>query len=463
MTDETERKTLVHAAAEVSVDPNYTTAFLSVSAPENGGLEMTFEKAMAAVQAKKVSYGIDEDAIRSVIENKRYDENVCIARWTPPVNGIDGAIKYNFSTDNTIAPVQNERGDVDYKNLGLVRNITQGTVIATITFPTEGTPGQDIMGRKVNQKKGSPAKYTLGKGTALANGDSEIIAAIDGNLEYANGAFSVSETLIIKEDVDVSSGNIDFIGSVEIRGSVYEGFKVSSKKNIAVRGSVNGAELNARGDITINTGCVNSTVKAKGMVKIGFCENSRIYSDKDIECGSFIGGEVFCGGTINATGKGIMIGGKYTALENIEAGSIGSENYTKTLITLGNNAVLSEERDALNRSVAEMEDKIDQLGKILDTLTEIAKKSKLTPEREQMKAEAVRNRLKMQMEIKRATQRIAQIEQSLMVSQSLSVSARKSFYPGVTLRINDCVLQVNVETSHSRATIRDGEIVFVPF
>lgn len=455
-------KNLVHAAVEISVDPNCTSAFMSISAPENGGLDITMQRARAAVDEKMISHGIIEEAIRDAVENKRYGENICIARWTPPIDGVDGTIKYNFSKDNNIAPVQNSKGDVDFKNLGLVREIRAGTVIASITFPTEGTPGKDITGKPVPQKKGVAAKYTVGKGTVLTGGDTEIIAAVDGNLEYEQGAFVVNEELIIKEDVDVSSGNIEFLGSVSVRGNVCEGFRIVSKKNITVRGSVNGAEIIADGNITVGTGAVNSTIKAAGAIKLGFCENCKVTSGKDIECASFIGGEVFCGGSINATGKGVMVGGKYTALENISAGTIGSENYSRTLITLGNNAVLSEERDNLNRLIAELEDKIDQLGKVLDTLAEFAKKAKLPPEREQMKAEAVRSRIKMQMEVKKHNQRIAQIEQCLLVNQTLTVSVRKSMYPGVTLRINDCVLPVNTETSYSRATIEHGEIVFKP-
>lgn len=463
MAEELERKTLVHAIAEVSVDPNYTTAFMSITAPENGGMDITFQRAMAAIAEKKISFGINEDAVRDAVENKRYGENICVARWIAPVDGVNGEIKYLFRKDAAVAPVEGEKGIVDYKNLGLVRNITQGTVIAEISFPTDGKPGKDIMGRPVHQKKGVPAFYTVGVGTALANDDSQIIAAVDGNLTFTNGCFCVDEELIIKNDVDVSSGNIEFIGSVTVRGGICEGFKVVSKKNITVGGTVNGAQLIADGDINVKAGCINSTITAKGDIKLNFCENSVIRCDSNVESSSFVGGEVFARGNIIAAGKGVMVGGKYTALANIDAGTIGSENYLKTLITLGNNAVLSEERDGLNRSNAEMEDKIDQLGKILDTLAEFAKKGKLSPEHEQLKAEAVRSRLKMQMEIKKNSLRIMQIEEALKVNQTLSVSAKRSFFPGVTIRINDCVLHVNVETAHSRATIEDGEIVFKPY
>ncbi len=459
---ESEKKIIVHSAVEVSVNPNHTAAFMSFTRPENGGIDITVEKVMAALNEKNVSYGILNNDIELAVEQKRYDENICVAKWDAPQDGTDGTIKYFYNIENYAAPVENENGIVDYKNLGIVRNITAGTPIAAITMPTEGEPGKDITGRVVLQKKGVPAKVNVGKGTSLVDDGKQIIAAVDGNLVYKNGAFQVDETLIINGDVDVSSGNIDFIGAVVVKGSVYEGFRVTSKRDISINGSVNGAELSADGNINIKIGSINSQIECKSSVKLGFCENTKVRADGDVESASFVGGEVFAGKKIIASGKGVIMGGKYTALDGIEASVIGSEKYVKTLITLGNNAVLSEERDKLEKQIAEFEDKADQLGKILVTLNELSKKAKLSPEREQLKTEALRNRLKLQSEVKKSKLRISEIDETLQLTQNLSVACKRVIYPGVTLRINSCVLQVNAATNHARATVDGGEIVFKP-
>ena len=44
MTDAKDGK-IIHAAAEISIDPNCTTAFMTLEPPANGGLEMTVDKA----------------------------------------------------------------------------------------------------------------------------------------------------------------------------------------------------------------------------------------------------------------------------------------------------------------------------------------------------------------------------------------------------------------------------------
>lgn len=453
---------IVHSVVELSINPNHSTAFVSFTRPENGGIDISVDKIMNALNENYISYGILEDDIEEAVEQKRYDENICVAKWDPPVDGVDGSIKFFYKIDANLAPVENENGIVDYKNLGVVRNITAGTPIAAITLPTEGTPGKDITGKVVPQKKGIAVTVNVGKGTSLINDGKEIIAAVDGNLVYKNGAFNVDETLVIDGDVDVSSGNIDFIGSVTVKGSVFEGFRVTSKRNIVINGSANGAEITADGDISIKIGAINSEIDSNGNIKLGFCENCKIRAAGNIESASFVGGEVFAEQKILATGKGVMMGGKYTALDGIEASVIGSEKYVKTEITLGNNAVLNKERAELEKEIDSMEDKADQLGKILVTLAELAKKAKLPPEREQLKTEALRNRLKLQSEVKKSKARISEIDEQLKLMQNLSVGCKRMFYPGVTLRINNCILQVNAATNHARATVDGGEIVFRP-
>lgn len=457
-----EDRLVVHSIIEVSMDPNRTSAFVSFSRPENGGMDVTVNKIMAALAEKNISFGIMKDAIEKAVERRMYDSNICVARWEAPENGIDGEIRYFYKPEQSVAPVENEHGIVDYKNLGLVRNITAGTPIATITPPTEGKPGKDITGRTVLQKKGVPVKLNVGPGTSLINDGAEIIAAVDGNLSFKNGAFCVDETLVVNGDVDVSSGNIDFIGSVSIKGSVFEGFRVTSKKDISIMGSVNNAELYADGNISIKIGSINSSIECRGTVKLGFCENSNVRCKGNVESASFVGGNVFSGKKIIATGKGVMMGGKYTALDGIEASVIGSDKYVKTELTLGNNAILSEERDALEKNNNELEDKIDQLSKILTTLTELAKVSKLSPERETMKSDALRNRIKMQNEIKKNKARIEEIDKDLELTQNVSVSAKRMIYPGVRLRINSSILAVKNVENNVRAIVDKGEIVFMP-
>lgn len=457
---EFDNKVPINSVVEISIDPNKTTAFVTFSKPENGGMDVTVDKIMDMLEANFISYGIQHDNIEKAVAQKRYNENICAAKWTPPVDGIDGVIQYYFNKDKHIAPIEDEQGNVDYKNLGLINNIVAGTPIAEISMPTEGEPGTDITGAAVPQKHGVPAKYNVGAGTQLMNNDTQIVAAISGNLIFKNGAFVVEEKIVINGDVDVSSGNIDFIGDVTIKGGVFEGFRVASKRSITIMGLVAKAEIVAEGDITIKVGAVNSKIISKKNVKIGFCENTNITAEGNVESSSFVGGEVFAAEKIIASsGKGVLVGGKYTALNGMEANVIGSENYTKTIITLGNNAVLSEEREKLEKENVSLEEQVDQLGKILITLHEYTKKGKLSPERERMQTDARRSRIRLQNQVRANNRRVAEIDELLQLTQNLSVTVKRILYPGVILRINSSVLKVSAVENRVKAMVQGGDIV----
>lgn len=454
----------VHSKAEVSVDANYTVAFITISEPLNGGLDITYDKCLDALTEHQIRYGIHEDDIKSAIENKLYNENICAARWLAPIDGTDGSINYLYPCTSALAPTENKDGSVNLRDLGLIRNTKANTVIANITLPTEGTPGIDIRNVPVPQIKGSPAVFAIGTNTAVDESGTRLVTLIDGNLRWVENKFIVDETVIIGNDVDASVGNINFIGDIMIKGGVLEGYEITSQKNIVVNGNVNGAKLNASGSVTIRSGGINADITAGGDVKLGFCENSTIKCEGNLESQSFIGCDVFCRGKLTASGKGIIAGGKYTCLNNIEAGTIGSSSYVKTQLTLGNNAVLAEEKNAAEKKIAELEDNVVKLNQIVDILKDQLKKNgQLSPEREQMKVSSLRASLTTQAEIKKIKKRILDIEIELQNNQDMSLSCRRELLPGTSIRINSFTMQVNDTYNHCKAAIDHDGIAIKPF
>ena len=59
---------IIHSEAEISVDPNCTTAFMTIEPPENGGLDMTVDKALSAVAEKGICFGVMKDEITAAVE-----------------------------------------------------------------------------------------------------------------------------------------------------------------------------------------------------------------------------------------------------------------------------------------------------------------------------------------------------------------------------------------------------------
>src|SRR5690625_7810254 len=62
------------------------------------------------------------------------------------------------------------------------------------------------------------------------------------------------------QNVDLSTGNIDFDGSLEVTGDVTSGFVVRASGDIVVRGMGEKAEIHARKNLTVAGGVIGEEV-----------------------------------------------------------------------------------------------------------------------------------------------------------------------------------------------------------
>ncbi|MCL2070899.1 MAG: FapA family protein [Oscillospiraceae bacterium] len=443
----------INSVATVQMGEDRMTAYLTISAPINGGAAVTLDDVMAEVKGSPIGIEVDTDAISRAIAAKQYNQHIIIARGVQPVNGIDGCVKYQFETSGALSAKINERDEMDYKNLGLVQNIFSGTLIAEITPETAGEDGVDVYGSPHKPMPGKPPKFYVGKGTVLSEDGTTIVAAADGNLKWSKDHFTVEEVLVIAEDVGVITGNIDFIGDVQVRGNVFEGFSVKSKKNVTINGTANNAEIIAGGNIDIKMGCVNSIIASKGSTKVGFCESSTIDCGGDLTSNSFVACKVFCQGTaFSTTGKGVIVGGKMTCLKGMVFNTIGSESYTKTSLTLGDGAILSEEKLNREKEEAKLTEEIGRLIQKIDTINAAKKNHGSVPRvLEETLATSIRARFKMSNELKLVRKRIAEIEASFLNNANLHIEARKSIWPGVSVRIGS--EKKKFEQKHDRCRV----------
>ena len=458
--------TNVDCKYDVSVSAGNKEAFIFITPPSGTGKGVTVDGIEAALKANNVVFGLREDVIKMIADDRKYSQKLCVAVAQLPIDGVSGSITYKYDKKVEAAPTENERGFVDYKDLGFIRVVRTGDVIADITLPTEGEPGVDVRGGKIAQYPGKKAQFTLGPNTKITEDEQHVVAASDGRLIFKNNAFTVETTVIINGDVDASVGNISFIGDVIIKGNVCEGFKVSSNTNITVSGEVNGATLEAGGNITIKQGCVFAKITCHGNVSALFCERSSINCDGNISAQNYVICNIYCAGelTIKAS-NGSLIGGKYTILNSLEASNIGSKTYTPTDITLGDNAILADEKTQLEMKIAAAQKKIEDLTMIVNFLNEKKKElRKLPDDKEEMLATAVRQRVLLNVEIKTNQKRIDEINVYLSTKQQLWVRCKGYIYPGTRITINDNVFKADTEYAHSMVSIgADGEITATPF
>lgn len=428
----------------ISVRPDFSTAYITIYGAQNGGRDLSYDDIINALRAKAVSYNIDTARIRSAVQTKMFDKEFVAAQADMPQNGIDGTVTYKFSKESVLAPKEDEHGFVDYKNLGLIRNIRENETIAEITLPTEGTPGKDIRGLVMRAIPGKKASYNIGTGTKLSDDGTRIYAIFDGHVCFKNNAFCVENTVTISGDIDASVGNIEFLGDVIVKGEVMEGFSITAGKDVTVSGNVTGADIHAGGAITIKKGSINSNLMSHGDISCQFCEHSKIRTDGNVNGQSFVICDVYCGQDLKAKA---LNGGKYTVLGDTEVTYLGTKNYAPTEVIAGDNAVLNKEKELLNKRITELDSQIGRCTQIVDFLTEKRKQLKHLPEdKEELLGNMVKAKLTCKNEKKQSLKRIAEIDMSLSQKQYRSIICKGTAYPGVKVTINDAVMKIENET-----------------
>ena len=95
------------------------------------GDEYAVADVMAALSQSRVTYGIKQDKIREMVEQRNYGREVLVAEGKPLVPGRDAEFKFNFDTDLHKRPLVREDGSVDYWSIHSVEVVEEGQVIAT--------------------------------------------------------------------------------------------------------------------------------------------------------------------------------------------------------------------------------------------------------------------------------------------------------------------------------------------
>lgn len=143
-----------------------------------------------------------------------------------------------------------------------------------------------------------------------------LIAQVNGHVELVEGTVFVSDELAV-ENVDNATGNIDYEGNVQINGNVTTNFRVKAKGDIVVKGVVEGAVLEAGGNIVIArgmNGMGRGVLKAGGNIISKFLENATAEAEGYVASESILHSKVTAGGEVNVDGRrGFITGGKVCA------------------------------------------------------------------------------------------------------------------------------------------------------
>lgn len=448
----------------INLRNNDMEASICIYSPEGSSdvKPITMDELKLEISKAGVNYGIDWEIIESIVDNQIFDTIFIFAQGDKKIDGIDGKVTLRYDEVKKLRPKLLENGAVDFRDLGSVINIHVGDPICDIKSETEGVDGITVKGVVAPAIKGKAPVVPMGKNTVINGDGTMLIAQKDGNLVYEHGKFNVETEYIVKGDVDVSTGNISFIGDVIVKGSVEQGFLVESQKTVVVHGTVGGGIIKAKGDITVKSGVINAElISEEGNISIGFGETSVIKCKGNCSATSLVSCNVECESDIEVVHQtGAVVGGTYNVYGNFTCNTLGHRHYIPTSVEVGNSAHLLDEKRTLEESVKKIDEEINKL----ETATAYFKKLreqgvKLDKTKTQFLNVAVRFKVQKANEKKPMLQRILQIEELLGKLERLVVKVNRTLYPNVKISICDVNHTVRNEYGPCCARKQDDKII----
>lgn len=364
----------------VSSDRMY--AFIMAFPPTGWGKELDRGLIYEALEKKKVTYGVDEELLDKLSEDyNRYFHLFLIAKGNKPMNGDNGYIVDYFLRHVERLPEMDEFGNVDYTSLGSEQNVKKGDLICEVIPPTEGIAGRTVLNQELRCRNGKSVSLPKGKNTEVSEDGYKLLAAIDGRVEFSGRYFSVRPLLEISGNVDYSTGNINFIGDVLIKGDVCSGFSVRAMGDIKVCGVVESCEIEAGGDLIVVKGIVGNMetiVRSHHNIYSKYLVNSIVHARKNVHTDSIRYSNVYSDGEVEVcSGRGLIVGGQIRAAQGIEAKTVGSVYESPTSIILGGQPYASFEKELLTRTIKEMKEEMEKLERQPDSPFRTKRMSKL--------------------------------------------------------------------------------------
>ncbi len=428
------------AKMEVRVNDSEMEAYLKIDPPGPGERLPTFDEVLSFLAEEGIVFGILEDSIKSALEEGKVGEFFLVAQGIEPEPGVDGYIDYKFNKDRELKPVVLEDGRVDYKNIESVENVVKGQLLAVKVPCKPGRDGKTVTGKVLKAYRPKDPKIPAGKNTYVSEDGLKLFAACDGHVVFEGGKVVVHPVFVRQGDVDLSVGNIEFVGDVVIKGSVLTDFCVKAGGNIEVYKVVEGAILEAEGDIIVKGGVLGrgkAFLKAKGDIFLKFAEQATLEAGGSVVADeAIVNCKVMAKGSVIAKGKkGSLVGGEVFASDSVEVMNLGSELGIKTYVEVGIDPALKQEYAEINENLSELQKKLREVSKGVETLKKIEEKvGALPPDKKDLYLKMTRAMFQLRGQLDRLKKRKEEIEEIMnKVKREGKVVVRGVVYPGVRI------------------------------
>ena len=452
----------------VEVTEDEMKAFVFFNTPRFSGRHMDYEDVIDGLRNAGVVTGVRENEIKEYLEEMDYRRPLLGAEGQYPRNGKDSYVDYKVRIDKSKTRFEeDDSGKVDFRNLELLENVVVGQLLAVKIPAEEGIPGRTITNRVIPAKSGKDIAIKYGKGTILSEDGTELTAEINGQVVYKLGRLSVEPVFIVHGDVSLETGNVVFLGSVIVQGSVQDNFEVKAAGNVEVKGTVHKASIEAEGDIVVHQG-ISGKDEARiestgGSIFAKFVQNAKLIAEKHVVVPEgILHSRVDAGEKIYSVGRRAKIaGGVIRAGDEVNARFLGAEGATSTVIRVGINPKILQQMDDLGKTRTELENELTTLRLDIKTLTTQKRNAggKLAEDKEKLLSELTSREGKQAVRFEEVASELEELNSYVnMLEHKGKICAEKIAYPGVEIYIKDKDFKIRDNYTHVKFSLAGDDI-----
>lgn len=451
----------------VEISQDELKAYLTILYPPEGGKVITLKSIHEELAKQKVVYGINEERLAQVLKKEEFNKVFLIAEGIPPKNGEDAKIIYKVRKEKPYE-IEEIGGRIDFKKINPIEIIKEGEILAVKTPATAGISGITITGKLIPAQPGKDISFPKGKNIEVSIDGLELRATTSGRVTFDMDKINVEAVYNISGNVDYSTGNINFPGTVIIKGDVLGGFKVKADGDVIIGGCVENAQIESKGNITIENGVLGKNegyLSALGDISAKYIEHSTINSHHNV-----IVSESIIHSYINAKHKvilkgrlGVILGGRIRAGLEIRTKVVGSWTEVLTELEVGLDPQSREEIHCLVEDIAEDKKKFQQLKLGIKTLLNLKASGDFPKEKEELLAVHFKAHDLLMENLRDATERITILQKRLSLDSTGQISVSNIVHPGVKITIFNTTLYTLEEYKHVTFTAKGGEIQTIPY
>ncbi|HEY5799506.1 MAG TPA: FapA family protein [Burkholderiaceae bacterium] len=456
----------------ISIAEDFMTATLTML-PAQGGTPVGV-KVEDAMREQGIMHGIDHEALDAALM-AGYCDSVIIARGTPPKEGIPAQFETMLRDREKVLQEHDDNAVIKFRDLGHLMLVEPGARLMHRTPPVQGHSGIDVLGDVVFPRPLPEMEFGDAFTGAVCDpaDPNMLLAGIAGQPVVLENGVIVNPVIEVA-NVDLTTGNIAFDGTIHVSGDIKAGMIVKVAGDVIVEGTLEAAEVVAGGNVAVAGGIIGRTdarpgatllpadtarINCKGSVKALFIENAHVEAGDSIliersvrQCELIALNDIIVGD--GESKNSTIVGGLTQAKHLVRVSVLGSSAGVKTRVQVGLDPFVTGNIAEAQQTLAS---KNSELERVLQLTLFFRQNPKKGEGGVAEKVNATRERLLN--EIADLSTKLEVLNENMALDQDARIEVSKALYFGTEVRIGTQLWQVKDDTKGTVIGIEDGRIV----